>query len=77
MQDAKQSSLNKETAAQVLDTVSRLSVMAGEANDAVAACTQVKMKDATRLLKLLETECSTMCVRLSQKRRAFRIFARQ
>ena len=34
--------------------------MAGEANDAVSANTQVKMKDAPRLLKLPETKCVTI-----------------
>ena len=47
------------TAAKVMDTLSPLSGMSGEANDAVSAYPQVKMIDASRLLKLPETECPT------------------
>ena len=43
--------------------------MSGEANDAVSACTQVKMSDTSRLLKLLEIECSTVWIRLLRNRR--------
>ena len=42
------------TAATVLDTISRLPGMSGEANDAVSAFTQVKMSDASRLLMFHE-----------------------
>ena len=40
------------TAVKVLDTISRLPGMSGEANDAVSAYTQVEMSDASRLLDL-------------------------
>ena len=52
------------TAAKVLDTISRLPGMLGEASDAVSAYTQVKMSDAPRLLELPETECPTVWIRL-------------
>ena len=42
---------------------------AGEANDAVLACTQDKMKNAPRLLKLRDTERSTIWIRLPSNRR--------
>ena len=68
-QDAKHSSPKQgasasQTAVTVLDTISRLLGRAREANDAVSACTQVNMEVAPRLLKLLETECFTICVSL-------------
>ena len=40
------------TAAKVLDTISRLLGMSGEANDAVYAYTQVKMSDASSFFTL-------------------------
>ena len=39
------------TAAKVMDIISRLLGCAGQAADAVSACTPVKMKDAHKLLK--------------------------
>ena len=45
-------SASQLTAAKVLDTEYRPPKMAGEATDAVSAFTQVKMKDAPRLLQL-------------------------
>ena len=56
-------------AAKVLDTKSRLLGMAGEANDADSRYTQVKMKGASRLLKLPETECFTIWIKLPRYRR--------
>ena len=52
------------TAATVLGLLSLLLGMAGEGNHAVAAYTQLQMKEAPRLLKLPETECSTIWIRL-------------
>ena len=43
--------------------------MTGEANDAASACAQVKMSDASRLLKLLDTECTTVWIRRPPNRR--------
>ena len=50
------------------DTVSWLSGMSGEANenDVVSAYTQVNMSDASRLLKLPETECTTVWITHTQ-----------
>ena len=56
------------TAAEVLDVVSRMRGMPGEANDAVSAYTQVKMNDAPRLLELPKTECPTVWIRLPRNR---------
>ena len=50
-----QHSPNKEHQ-RLLNTISRLLGMSGEANDAVSAYTQVKISDASRALKLPETE---------------------
>ena len=44
------------TAPKVLDTRSHLTGMAGAANEAISACTQVKMKHAPGLFKLLVTD---------------------
>ena len=45
-------------AAKVMDIVSRLPGCAGQAADAVSACTQVKMEDAPKLLKIPKIEIS-------------------
>ena len=50
--------------------LSHLLGMAGQAHD--AACTQVKMKHVPRLLKLRETECPTIWMRLPRTRRPFK-----
>ena len=57
------------TAANVLDTTSRLPGLSGEVNDAVSAYTQVKMSDASRSHKRQETECPTVWMRLLRNRR--------
>ena len=62
-------SASQLTAAKVLDTEYRPLKMAGEATDAVSAFTQVKMKDAPRLLQLLETKCAKIWIRLPPNRR--------
>ena len=48
------------SAAEVLDTISQLPGISGDANGAVSAYTQVKMSDAFRLLEVLETGCPTV-----------------
>ena len=45
------SSASQMTAAKVMDIISRLPVCAGQAADAVSACTQVKNQDAPKLTK--------------------------
>ena len=52
------------TAAKVMDTISRLLGCAGQAADAVSAYTQVKMKDAHKLLKIPKSECPDIWIRL-------------
>ena len=49
------SSASPMTAAKFMDIVSRLPGCAGQAADAVSAQTQVKMEDATTLLKNVQT----------------------
>ena len=46
-----------------LDTIFWLPDMSDEANDAVSPYTQVKMSDASRLLKLTKAECPTVWIR--------------
>ena len=43
------------TAAKVMDIISRLPGSAGQAADAVSAYTQVRMEDAPKLLKTLQS----------------------
>ena len=45
------------TAAKIMDIISRLPGCDGQAADAVSAKTQVKMKDAHKLLKIQKSEC--------------------
>ena len=58
------SSASQMTAANVMDIISRLPGCAGQAADAVSACTQVKMEDAPKLLKIPRSECSDIWIRL-------------
>ena len=58
------SSASQMTAAKVMDIMSRLPGCAGQAADAVSACTQVKMEDAPKLLKIPESECPDIWIRL-------------
>ena len=51
------SSTSQMTAAKVMDIISRLPGCAGQAADAVSACTQFKMEDAPKLLKIPKSEC--------------------
>ena len=52
------------TAAKVMDIISRLPGCAGQAADAVSAYTQVIMEDAPKLLKIPESECPDIWIRL-------------
>ena len=52
------------TAAKIMDIISRLPGCDGHAADAVSACTQVKMEDAHKLLKIPGSECPDIWIRL-------------
>ena len=58
------SSASQTTAAKVMDIISRLPGCAGQAADAVSAYTQVKMKDAPKLLTIPKSECPDTWIRL-------------
>ena len=58
------SSPSQMTAAKVMDIISRLPRSAGQTTDAVSACTEVKMEDAPTLLKIPESECPDIWIRL-------------
>ena len=58
------SSALQMTAAIVMDIISRLSGCAGQAADAVSAYTQLKMEDAPKLLKIPQSECPDIWIRL-------------
>ena len=58
------SSASHMTAAKVMDIISRLPGCDGQAADAVSAYTQVKMKDAPKLLKIPKSECPDIWIRL-------------
>ena len=47
-----------------MDIISRLPGCAGQASDAVSVCTQVKMEDAPKLLKIPKSECPDIWIRL-------------
>ena len=47
-----------------MDIISRLPGCAGQAADAVSACTQVKMEDAPILLTIPKSECQDIWIRL-------------
>ena len=52
------------TAVKVLDIISRLPGCDGQAADAVSTYTQVKMEDAHKLLKIHNSECPDIWIRL-------------
>ena len=58
------SSASQMTAAKVMDIISRLPGCDGQAADAVSAYTQVKMEDASKLLKIPRSECPDIWIRL-------------
>ena len=57
------SSASQMTAAKVMDVTARLPDCDGQAADAVSACTQVKLEDAPRLLRIPKLECPDMGIR--------------
>ena len=65
-----QSSLNKSspasqmTAAKFMDVIARLPGCEGQAADAVSANTQVNLHDAPKLLRIPESECPDVWIRL-------------
>ena len=58
------SSSSQMTAAKVMDIISILRGCAGQAADAVPAYTQVKMEDSPKLLKIPNSECPDIWIRL-------------
>ena len=60
------STASQMTAAKVMDIISRQPGCSGQAADAVSACTQVKMKDAPKLLKIPKSECPDIWIRLQR-----------
>ena len=57
-------SASQLTAAKVMCNISRLPGCSGQAADAVSAHTQVKMEDASKILKIPKSECSDIWIRL-------------
>ena len=57
-------SASQMTAAKVMDMISELPGRAGQAANAVSACTQVKMEDAPQLLKIPKSEYPDIWIRL-------------
>ncbi len=57
------SSASQMTAAKIMDIISRLPGCDGQATNAVSACTQVKMKDAHKLLKIPKSEFPDIRIR--------------
>ena len=58
------SSASQMTAAKIMDIISRLPGCDGQAADAVSAYTQVKMEDAHKSLKIPQSECPDIWIRL-------------
>ena len=58
-----QGSSASQTAAKVMDIISRLPGCAAQAADAVSAQTQVKMEGAPKLLKIPKSECPDIWIR--------------
>ena len=58
------SSASQMTAATVMDIIPRWPGCAGQAADAVSVYTQVKMEDASKLLKIPKSECPDIWIRL-------------
>ena len=66
------SSASQITAAKVMDIISRPPGCAGQAADAVSACTRVKMEDAPTLLKIPKSECPKSWVQYERSGHSFR-----
>ena len=60
------SSASQMTADKVMDVTARLPDCDGQACDAISAYTQVKMEDAQKLLKIPESECPDVWMRLPE-----------
>ena len=58
------SSASQMTAAKVMDIISRLPGCSSQAADAVSAYRQVRMEDASTLLKIPKSECPDIWIRL-------------
>ena len=58
------SSASQMTAAKVMDVIAKLPDCDGQADDAVSPYTQVILEDAPRLLKILQSECPDVWIRL-------------
>ena len=61
------SSASQMTAAKVMDVIARLPDCDGQAADPVSACTQVKLEDASRLLKIPKSGFPDVWIRLLAK----------
>ena len=64
------SSASQMTAAKVMDDIAKRPGCAGQAADAVSACTQVKMEDASALSKLPKSKCPDIWIRLPRNKRS-------
>ena len=58
---------SSSAAAKIMDIISRLLGCDGQAADAVSACTQVKMEDAHKLLKIPKLKCPDIWTRLPRR----------
>ena len=58
------SSASQMTAAKIMDIISRLSGCDGQTADEVSVYTHVKMEDAHKFLKIPESECPDIWIRL-------------
>ena len=58
------SSASQMTAAKIMDVIARLPDCDGQVADAITSYTQVKLKDAPRLLKIPTSECPDVWIRL-------------
>ena len=61
------SSASQMTAAKIMDIISKLPGCAGQEADAGSTCTQVKMEDAHKLLKIPKSECPDIWIRLPRQ----------
>ena len=57
------SSASHMTAAKIMDIISRFPGCDGQAADAVSACTQLKIEDAHKLLKIPKSVCPDIWIR--------------
>ena len=64
------SSASQMTAAKVVDIISRLPGCTGQAADAVSSYTQAKIEDAPKLLKIPNSECPDIWIRLPRVKMA-------